>query len=54
MLIYIERLGIVSATVRKTYKYICQMHLSKNAAELDACIAANKIVKALPEGFLSA
>ena len=50
--IYIEKLGIVSATARKTYKYICQMHLSKNAAEMDACIASNKVIRQ-PEGFLS-
>lgn len=27
--------NIVSATQQKTYKYVCQMHLNKNAAELD-------------------
>ena len=43
MQIYIQKLGIVSATARKTYKFICQMHLNKNAAEMDACIASNKL-----------
>ena len=52
MQIYIEKLGIVSATARKTYKYICQMHLSKDKTEMDACIASNKVTRQ-QEGFLS-
>jgi hypothetical protein len=35
MSLYINDLGIVSATKRKTYKFICQMHKSMNKEELD-------------------
>ena len=38
MSLYIDKLGIVSATQRKIYKYICQMYLNKNAAEMTQCI----------------
>ena len=36
-------INLVSATNQKTYKFICQMHFNKDAAELDACIANNKM-----------
>ena len=42
MSLYINDLGIITANARKTYKFICQMHLSKDKTELDLCIANNK------------
>ena len=42
MSLYVNDLQIITASKRKTYKFICQMHLSKDKAELDQCIADNK------------
>lgn len=43
MSLYIIDLGgLITANARKTYKYICQMHMSIDKAELDQCITDNK------------
>ncbi len=44
--LYIDK-NLVSATNKKTYKFICQMHFNKDVTELDKCFADNKIVKFL-------
>lgn len=42
MSLYVDDLAIVSGTAHKYYKFICQMHLSFDKAELEACIADGK------------
>ncbi|CDW74027.1 UNKNOWN [Stylonychia lemnae] len=39
MSIYVTDLGLLTKSKRKTYKFICQMHMSKTKQELDQCIS---------------
>eukprot|EP00347_Sterkiella_histriomuscorum_P022332 403330854 len=40
--LYINDMGLITSSKRKTYKLICQMHLSKDSTELDKCIQDGK------------
>jgi len=52
MSVYINNLELITASKRKTYKFICQMHLSKDKTELDQCILDNKAASVEPSLFL--
>jgi hypothetical protein len=40
--IYVNDLSLITKSKRKTYKFICQMHLSQTKAELDDCVNSQK------------
>jgi len=42
MKIYIKDLDLITSSKRKTYKFICQTHMSKTKEELDQCVADGK------------
>jgi tagatose-1,6-bisphosphate aldolase non-catalytic subunit AgaZ/GatZ len=52
MSLYIDEMNLITASKRKTYKFICQMHLSFDKVELDQCIADGKAAAAYEEAPL--
>jgi len=40
--IYIKDLDLITSSKRKTYKFICQMHMNQDKKELDQCVADGK------------
>ena len=44
--------GLITANAHRTYKYICQMHMSMDKDELDQCITDNSSSNHLQALFL--